>query len=104
MAADLKTFLDPSYQSTELRAFAFISAQFARGARTSVDCLLPFTIFAAGELEGQPFDADKMQKFLSQKYFLNLPLFVIEDLTYSMKKVGALVEMNGVQNPCVCGC
>ena len=90
MSLDLKTYLDPAYQDAELRAFAFVSSQFRRGARNSVDCLLPFVVFAVAQMEGEVFDPAKVRDYVNKTYFIDLPYFLVEDMRKSLEDVDAL--------------
>ncbi|NEQ31417.1 MAG: hypothetical protein F6K04_10490, partial [Leptolyngbya sp. SIO4C5] len=75
-----RALLDPTARDPELRAFAYLQARFVKGARSAVDCLQPFVMFAIGQFDGQAFDQEKVIRFLSDNYQINIPRYMLEDM------------------------
>lgn len=90
--ADASTMLDPQFKNPELRAFAYLSARYTKGARSAIDCLLPFVTFAVSAHEGEQFDIKKVQQYLKSSYRLYIPYYMLERMVPELKSLGALKE------------
>jgi hypothetical protein len=89
---DVATILDPALKNPELRAFAYLSARYNQGVRSSVDCLLPFVTYAASAHAGKQFDIKTIQSYLRGNYRLNIPYYMLERMVPELKNIGAIEE------------
>lgn len=82
--------LDPRARDRFIRAYAYLEAEFARGARSAVDCLLPFLNQAAAKFHGKPFSEAEIAEFVSTTYRVEIPLYMFDSLVRAMRDSGAL--------------
>ena len=78
-----RQLLDPTARDPQLRAFAYLQARFVKGARTAVDCLQPFVLYAIGQFNGEQFEHDKIVTYLAENYQINMPYYMLEDMVPS---------------------
>ncbi|GJL95343.1 MAG: hypothetical protein DHS20C05_17480 [Hyphococcus sp.] len=89
--------LDPKLRNPELRAFAYLSARFSRGARTSVECITPLVIEACRQQAGNQYVIDDITTFISNTYKLELPYFLVDEMRSELVKIGAIKKDNTIQ-------
>ena len=87
---EAQTLLDPTARDPELRAFAYLQARFVKGARSSIDCLQPFVLFAIGQFDGEAFDREGVLQFLADNYQLHITRYMLEDMEPRLIQLGAL--------------
>jgi hypothetical protein len=85
-----KILLDPTARDPNLRAFAYLQARFVKGARSAIDCLQPFVLFALAQLDGKAYEPELVIGFLADNYQLSIPRYMLEDMVPSMIRLGAL--------------
>ena len=99
---DAQTLLDPRLQNSQLRAYFFLSTQYSQGARSSVDCLQPFVIFAIAESADDQLVWSEIRDFLKDKYGLNIPYYMLERMQGSLIQAGALERSPVVNGLLIC--
>lgn len=98
---DATTILNPDLKSPELRAFAYLSARYSEGVRSSVDCLLPFVTYAVSFQAGNQFDLKTEQSYLKSNYRINIPYYMVERMIPELRQLGAL-EKTGIGRVLIC--
>lgn len=87
---DANMLLNPDYQNPELRAYAFLSAQYRSGVRSSVDCLEPFVIYAISATAGEQLDWKGIRSYLRTKYGIDVPYYMLDRMQHGLIEAGAL--------------
>jgi hypothetical protein len=98
---DAKTLLNPDFADAELRAFAYLSAQYQKGVRSPTDCLQPFAIQAIAAYDGEQLDWRKVRTFLINRFSINVPFYMLERMQSSLMSAGA-IEKSQISGAWIC--
>jgi hypothetical protein len=89
---DANTLLNPEYQNAELRAYAFLSAQYKHGVRSTIDCLKPFVIYAIADQAGNQLNWPTIRTYLREKYGLSVPFYMLERMEWALRDAKAIIK------------
>jgi hypothetical protein len=89
MASSVDLF-DPKFRDRHLRAFAFLATRFAKGAQTTIDCLMPFVTYAVAHHSEKQFVPATIQTFLKDNYYITVPLYTLSDMERELERLGFL--------------
>ncbi|MFQ3246138.1 MAG: hypothetical protein ACI9SP_002789 [Arenicella sp.] len=88
-------------QNSNLRIFAVLEAQMARGVERPTEYLIPFFIEYAQQNIGKPFDLKNALEVIEEKYSLEIPVYLADELTMNLLESG-VVEKNSAIDTYIC--
>ena len=91
--------LDPRASDRFLRAYALLASEYAAGAKSAVDSLLPFVKRAVEAYAGRQFDAREVSKYVEETYRVRAPIYMVDAFKHKLLESGHLerpANANGV--------
>ena len=82
--------LDPRASDRFLRAYALLASEYAAGAKSAIDSLLPFVRRAVEAHSGEQFDARKISKYVEETYRVRAPIYMMDAFRHRLLTGGCL--------------
>jgi hypothetical protein len=82
--------LDPRASDRFLRAYALLASEYAAGAKSAIDSLLPFVRRAVEANAGSQFDARTISKYVEETYRVRAPIYMMDAFRHRLLSVGCL--------------
>lgn len=94
--------LDPRAGDRYLRAYALLASEYAGGAKSAIDALLPFVQRAAADFSGQQFDAKALSEHVESKFRVRVPIYMMDAFKHKLLEVGALERAPHAEDVLLC--
>lgn len=94
--------LDPRASDRFLRAYALLASEYASGAKSAIDSLLPFVKRAVEGLEGQQFDARQISKYVEETYRVRAPIYMMDAFKHKLLESGHLEKPSNAPQVLMC--
>ena len=82
--------LDPKAGDRFLRAYALLASEYANGAKSAIDALLPFVQRAAADFADQQFDAKELSQHVERMFRVRIPIYMMDAFKHKLLEAGAL--------------
>jgi hypothetical protein len=96
--------LDPRASDRFLRAYALLASEYAAGAKSAIDSLLPFIKRAVEHFQGQQFDARLISKYVEQTYRVRAPIYMMDAFKYKLIEGGYIEKPTNIPQVLICRC
>lgn len=96
--------LDPRTSDRFLRAYALLASEYAAGAKSAIDSLLPFVKRAVEHFQGQQFDARQISKYVEETYRVRAPIYMMDAFKHKLLEGGYLEKPANIPHVLMCRC
>lgn len=82
--------LDPRASDRFLRAYALLASEYAAGAKSAVDSLMPFVRRAVEASSGSQFNAKDISEYVEETYRVRIPIYMMDAFKHKLIDRGHL--------------